>query len=239
MKRYRLHWSSIGSVLAVWCVLVLLLAANGVFSTPPEVPPYPIFIGVAVPLIVFAAASLRSGAFRGLVLSADLRLLTAIQAWRAGGLGFLALSAHGVLPGLFAWPAGLGDIAIGVTAPWLALALVRRPAFVTSRLFVAWNLLGILDLVVAVSLGALSSGFLPGLIGEVTTAPMARLPLVLIPGFLVPLFIILHLAALFQVRREASSMNSGDRVEPVLQQTAAADRDDRRPHHRWQDRVRA
>ncbi len=40
------------------------------------------------------------------VLSADLRLLTAIQAWRAGGPGFLALYAHGLLPGLFAVPAG-------------------------------------------------------------------------------------------------------------------------------------
>jgi hypothetical protein len=30
---------------------------------------------------------------------------------------------------------------------------------------------------------------------------MARLPLVLIPGFLVPMFIMLHFAALFQARR--------------------------------------
>jgi hypothetical protein len=116
-------------------------------------------------------------------------------------LGFLALTAHGVLPGLFAWPAGLGDIAIGVTAPWVALALIRRPAFGSSGVFVVWNLLGILDLVVAVSMGALSSGFVPGFGGEVTTAPMARLPLVLIPGYLVPMFIMLHLVALFQARR--------------------------------------
>jgi len=45
---------------------------------------------------------------------------------------------------------------------------------------VVWNLLGILDLVVAVTTGALSSGFVAGLAGKVTTAPMAQLPLVLI-----------------------------------------------------------
>ena len=163
-----------------------------------------------LPLVVFIAAYLGSGAFRGLILAADPRLLTAIQAWRAGGLGFLALNAHGVLPGLFAWPAGLGDIAIGVTAPWVALALIRRPTFVASRQFVVWNLLGILDLVVAVSAGALSSGFVAGLVGEITTAPMAQLPLVLVPAYLVPLFIMLHLAALFQARRQASSMDSGE-----------------------------
>ena len=195
----------IASILAIWFGLVFLLGANGAFVRPPEVPPFPILTGAMVPLVVFIAAYLGSGAFRALILAADLRLLTAIQAWRAGGLGFLALNAHGVLPGLFAWPAGLGDIAIGVTAPWVALALIRRPAFAASRLFVVWNLLGILDLVVAVSTGALSSGFVAGLVGEITTAPMAQLPLVLIPAYLVPLFIMLHLAALFQARRQASS----------------------------------
>ena len=34
-----------------------------------------------------------------------------------------------------------GAIAVGLTAPWVALALVRRPGFATSRLFVGWNLL--------------------------------------------------------------------------------------------------
>lgn len=188
-------------VLAIWLALVFLLGTYGAFVRPPEAPPFPILLGATVPLVVFIAAYLGSGAFRAFILAADLRLLTAIQAWRAGGLGFLALHAHGILPGLFAWPAGLGDIAIGVTAPWVALALIRRPTFVASRQFVIWNLLGILDLVVAVSAGALSSGFVAGLVGKVTTAPMAQLPLALIPAYFVPLFIMLHLIALFQTRR--------------------------------------
>ena len=195
-------------VLAIWFALVFLLGTNGAFVRPPEVPPFPILLGATVPLVVFVAAYLGSCAFRAFILAADLRLLTAIQAWRAGGLGFLALYAHGILPGLFAWPAGLGDIAIGITAPWVALALIRRPTFVASRQFVIWNLLGILDLVVAVSAGALSSGFVAGLVGEVTTAPMAQLPLVLIPAYFVPLFIMLHLTALFQTRQLGSLLSN-------------------------------
>src|SRR4051812_39325551 len=100
----------IKSVLAIWLALVFLLGASGAFVRAPSVPPIPILIGAVVPLAVFVAAYLGSGAFRASMLAADLRLLTAIQAWRAGGLGFLALYAHGVLPGLFALPAGLGDI---------------------------------------------------------------------------------------------------------------------------------
>jgi hypothetical protein len=202
--------SLVGAVLALWFVLVFFLGEQGAFVRPQEALPIPILLGVAVPLLVFLAAYLGSEAFRQLVLSADLRVLTAIQAWRAGGLGFLALYAHDVLPGLFAWPAGLGDIFIGVTAPWVMLALIRRPGFMASRLFLAWNLLGILDLVVAVGTGVLSSGFVAGLAGAVTTAPMAELPLVLIPAYFVPLFIMLHLAALFQARHFLACGRSGE-----------------------------
>src|SRR5438132_6144577 len=144
------------TVLALWFGVVFLLAANGEFLRPPDALPLPILAGVLAPLVAFVAAYLGWGAFRAFILTADPVLLSAIQAWRAGGLAFLALNAHGVLPGMFAWPAGLGDIAIGVTAPWIVVALIRRPGFAIGRTFAVWNLLGILDLVVAVSLGALN-----------------------------------------------------------------------------------
>jgi hypothetical protein len=196
-------------VLAIWFLLVFFLGAKGTLIRPPEVPPIPILLGVTAPLAAFLAPFCGSFTFRALMLATDLRFLTATQAWRAGGLGFLALYAYGILPGLFAWPAGLGDIAIGVTAPWMALALVHRPTFAASRIFVVWNLLGILDLIIAVTTGVLSSGFVPGLVGEVTTAPMVQLPLVLIPGYFVPLFIVLHLIAIFQARQIIGDAQAG------------------------------
>jgi len=189
----------VGGAVAVWFVVVFAVGSAGGFVRPEGDPPLPILLGALSPLALFAAAYLGWKAFRDFVLAADLRLLTAVQAWRAGGLGFLALYAHGVLPGLFAWPAGLGDIAIGLTAPWIAAALTRDPAYAGSRGFAAWNALGILDLVVAVSAGVLSSGLVRGLT-DVTTAPMAQMPLALIPAFFVPLFVILHLVALYRTR---------------------------------------
>jgi hypothetical protein len=197
------------NALGLWLVVVFLLGAAGAFVRPPGSPPLPVLFGFAAPVVVFLAAYWGSAAFHAYVLSIDLPLATAIQAWRAGGLGFLALYVHGVLPGVFAWPAGLGDIAVGVTAPWVALALERQGSFAGSRAFVVWNLLGILDLVVAVSVGGLSSVLASGVTGEVTTRPMAQLPLVLIPAYLVPLFVMLHLAALFQARRQTSTQTSG------------------------------
>jgi hypothetical protein len=197
--------SVVAVVLAAWFALIVLLAANGAFATPPGVLPIPIALGVTVPVLLFLSAYWTSRQFQEFVLTADLRLIAGIQAWRAAGFGFLALYAHGVLPGFFALPAGLGDIAIGVTAPWIVLALIRRPGFAASKTFMVWNLLGLLDLVDAISTGALASGLATGFAGEITTAPMAQLPLVLIPAYLVPIFFMLHLTALFQARRVASS----------------------------------
>ena len=94
------------------------------------------------PVIVFLIAYRLSSAVREFALMADLPLVTATQAWRFGGFAFLALYAYGVLPGYFAWPAGLGDMAIGAAAPWMLVGLVRDPGFAASRRFVFWNVLG-------------------------------------------------------------------------------------------------
>lgn len=193
---------TIALVLTVWCALIFLLGAGEVFVTTGGAPPLALLIAVTTPIIAFLAAFWISQPLREFVLAADLRLMTGIQAWRIGGFSFLALYAYGILPGYFAWPAGLGDMAIGVTAPWLITALVRRPGFAASKTFVAWQVFGILDLVVAVGLGAIGPRLLAvDAAGAAATAPMAHLPLVIVPAFLVPVFIILHLAALFQARR--------------------------------------
>src|SRR5438445_5112930 len=200
-------YSGIGRVVAVvmalWLGLVFFLGAHGAFVGSADSPPLPIFLGLAIPLAVFFAAYFGWSAFRAFVLNADLRLVSAVQAWRWAGLGFLSLYAHGVLPGLFAFPAGLGDMAIGVTAPWMVLRLIRQPAFAASRRYRIWNILGIVDFIVAVSMGTLSSGFIHGLPLNVTSSAMAQLPLILIPAYMVPFFIMLHSTALFQARQTA------------------------------------
>jgi hypothetical protein len=192
---------AVAITLTAWFLLVVSFGAAGAFTGPPGQPPLPIGIGVAAPLLLFFAWMRLSQSFREFVLSLDLRLIAAMQAWRFGGLGFLFLYAHHVLPAVFALPAGLGDMAIGVAAPWIILALAHQPGFASSKAFVRWNLLGILDLVVAVSLGALGALFATGAPGEISTTPMATLPLLLIPAFLVPLFFMLHIAALLQSRQ--------------------------------------
>ena len=195
----------VAASVVAWFAIVAVLGARGGFVSPPGVPPLPILLGVVTPLAVFFVAYLLSRSIREFVLAIDPRLMMAMQAWRFAGLGFLALYAHGVLPGFFAWPAGLGDIAIGVTAPWLLVVLMRHPSFAASRTFVIWNLLGILDLVVALTTGALGTILVAGADAGVTTGAMAQMPLVFIPAFFVPILLALHAAALLQARRLAAT----------------------------------
>lgn len=184
-----------------WLALVLTLAARGAFIAAPGAPPLALLIGLVAPLGLFLIAYRTIPSIREFILSADLRLIVGLQAWRWAGFGFLTLYTYRVLPGIFAWPAGLGDMAIGITSPLVLSALLRRPGFAKSRSFLAWNLFGILDLTVAVTIGAVVPLLAPGLFGTVTSAPMSQLPLVLIPTYLVPMFLMLHLTAIFQTRR--------------------------------------
>ena len=132
-----------------------------------------------------------------------------MQSWRIIGFAFPPLYAHEVLPGLFAWPAGLGDVAMGLSAPLVTWTLLRHPDFAASRGFIVWNLLGLLDFAVAGVTSTLASGAVAGLVsGPVTAAPMEVWPLILFPAFIVPLFMMLHLTVLSQVwpRRRADAL---------------------------------
>jgi hypothetical protein len=100
-----------------------------------------------------------------------------VQARRFAGFTFIALYAYGVLPGAFAWPAGLGDIAVGLTAPVFLVALLRRPAFAASNAYLVWNGFGALDLVTAVGVGAINTALAGGVGASGSTSVMAELPL--------------------------------------------------------------
>src|SRR4030088_2673849 len=141
--------SGTGAFVAVfflaWLALIFVLGARGVFVAPRGAPPIALLIGLLAPLSLFLLGYRTIRPLREFILSADLRIIVGIQAWRWAGIGFLSLYFYGVVPGIFAWPAGLGDMAIGVTSPLVLSALLRRPGFAASKSFVALNLSGIFD----------------------------------------------------------------------------------------------
>lgn len=181
-------------LIGAWFALSLMASALHLLTRPPGQPPLPLLLAVLIPIGVFSTWYLRSASFREFVLSLNPRLLTIVQTFRVVGFVFLILYTYRILPGTLALPAGWGDIAIGATAYLAASRLIPH----YRRGFIGWQLLGMLDLVVAISMGAASGLLHPE---GVTTAPMTVLPLSLIPGFLVPLFLILHIICIAQARR--------------------------------------
>ncbi len=161
----------------------------------------PIAITAIIPVAGFMALYALAPVFRRRVLAIDLQTLTRFQYWRVIGFTFLPLYAFDILPGLFALPAGLGDVAIGLAAPLIIARMNRDPDYVLSSGFIRYNLLGLLDFVSAVVTSGLAAGGFAGLVANnVTTAPMDIWPLNLFPSFIVPFFIIIHFITLMKVR---------------------------------------
>lgn len=181
-----------------------LLENNGASVIPP------IAVMVVVPVALFVSAYTLFPGFRDFVQAQDLRLLTAIQAWRVVGFAMLMLYAFDHLPALFALPAGLGDVAVGLLAVYAVARLDRDPDYATSAGIVRFHLLGLADFAVAIGTASLASGAIPALVGGgVTTAAMDTWPMNLFPGFGVPVFIILQLTALFRVRALRRGVTAG------------------------------
>lgn len=181
-------------LIAAWFVFALSASLLHVFQSNPGQPPLAVGLAVVIPIVLFFVLFAALPGFRQFALSLNPRILTFVQSWRVVGFTFLVLYSTGLLPGLLALPAGWGDIAIGATAP---LAATQLMSFNRRTGFVVWQLLGILDLVMALALGVWAGMTItqgPG------TALMAVLPLSLLPTFVVPLFILLHFVCIAQAR---------------------------------------
>jgi hypothetical protein len=173
-------------LIAAWFMFSLVASAMHVFLNNPDRPPLALGLAVLIPVSCFAIWAACSANFRRFLLSLNPRSLTIVHTWRVAGYTFLVLYTYAILPGFFALSAGWGDITIGATAYFVATRLV---SFNHRKSFIFWQMLGLADLVTAITLGAAAKWISPH---AIATTPMALLPLSLIPTFAVPLLIILH-----------------------------------------------
>jgi len=188
----------VAAILAVWFAVVLAFGMAGIFEAGPTRPPLALFAAVVGPPALFALAYRAIPAVRAFALGIDLRVLTAVEAWRVLGGSFLFLYAFGLLPGLFAWPAGSGDVAVGIAAVFVLRAILRDAPNWRRRVF--WlNIAGLVDFAVATILGALTSNSTLGFFYDGPRVSLGELPLSLIPTFAVPLWIIFHMISLLQL----------------------------------------
>jgi hypothetical protein len=177
----------VAGFLALWFAVALLLGDKANFPLPSESLRQP--LSGLVALVPFAGALLwvfRSTAGRAINSATVPAALIAVQSYRMAGVFFIfPYLAYGTLPAGFAWPAGVGDTVTGLAAPFVAIALLRRCRG-SVTLAVAWNLFGILDLIVA-----------PATATYFKVPILAMYPLSLVPLFVgPPLGILTHVLSL-------------------------------------------
>ena len=185
----------IAVLVGAWFALALSASALGVFKNNSDSLALSVGVAALAPIVLFLFWFTTSAGFRQYLRTLNPRTLTMAQSWRVNGLVFLILGTLGILPWLFALPAGLGDMAIGITAPWVAEKWIAGHDH--KRGFIRWQILGILDLVTAVTLGTTARLIDPSGPGM---GAMTVLPLSLVPTFIVPLLFIVHVISIAQAR---------------------------------------
>ncbi len=158
---------------------------------------------MVLPVALFGFAYRRSPLFRELTLAIDLRFVVFFHWVRFTGIVFFVLHREGQMPTDVAMNAAIADLVISFTAPVVAFGLVSRSPF-PRKLFIAWNVFGIGELVLSMSLATLYAcgvrTFAPGI--AVFARAAFDLPISLIPIWGVPIATTLHVVALLQVRHE-------------------------------------
>ena len=197
-ERAKAFWS-VSALLVAWFIVALATSLagwyGGVFRRLPTIQ-YALLVPIVVGVLLFWTWPM----LRRMLAVVPNEWLVGIQFYRTLGLIFLILYAAGKLPALFALPAGLGDFFVGLFALVVAKAYGRSPEGAAGRVRL-WNLLGIADLVIALTTGFLTAPSPLQLASfDRPSTLIAVFPLSLIPVYMVPLSILLHLSSLQRLR---------------------------------------
>jgi hypothetical protein len=188
------------ALLVGWFAVTGVLSFLGAYGGPHNRVPT-IEFGIMAPLTIGFILLWRSQTLRRVLDATPQEWIVGVQVYRVLGVTFLTLLSAGLLPPQFALPAGWGDITTGVLSLVIAIAFAKR-AKGAPILVGLWNVFGLLDLAVALTMGFLTSPspvqmFSLGAPNELISV----FPLVLVPVFAVPVAILLHVASLMKLAR--------------------------------------
>lgn len=184
--RSRAPWL-VGGYLAMWLAAAFVTGDGSNFPVGHLALRRPASLVVGFgPMVLAAVLLFGSRTLRELNASMRPEWLVRVQAYRMGGLMFLFPFLYfGILPAGFALPAAIGDFLTGLAAPFVGAGLARRRPGALAWA-TAWNIFGIVDLIVAPAAAVLSGAQV------VTLYPLALVPLFIGP----PLGILTHIWSL-------------------------------------------
>ncbi|MGO8968591.1 MAG: hypothetical protein ACLQDQ_03375 [Myxococcaceae bacterium] len=186
-----------GAGLAAWFLLLAMTAVSGLYL---EEPARPRFLWYLVPAFLVVVVLFRARWLRTAVRAMPTWWIPAFQTFRlGGGLTLFAAWAVGLTPWGLARTGGSFDLLVGAAAAAVALALARG---VNGSLGMGllWNGLGLGDILHTLFRAVASA---PGpqrlFFDEPANRIAAVFPFIYLPGFIVPLTVLLHLLSLRQL----------------------------------------
>ena len=195
-------WLAVMIPYTLWFAVAWSAAIHGAFRTGTSLPLLP--VAIWLPLIIGVPLLLLSKRIGEVLDAMPATWLVALQLYRVFGSWALVAGLRGVLTGLLGWPAGIGDLLTGLFALPVAIAVVTGTAQ-GRRAAIMWNMFGLADFVVAITMGAITS---PGpfqlIVPNVPSiGATGAYPDVLTPAFVVPCGALLHALSLRQLYRRA------------------------------------
>jgi hypothetical protein len=196
----RTTWLVIMVPFTLWMAVAWSAAINGSFR--PDASPLPLLpMAIFLPVIIGAPLLLLSKRVGRVLDAMPATWLVALQLYRVFGSQWLAYWLLGVLPGIWAVPAGTGDVLTGLFAVPAAIALATGTAE-GRKAAILWNMFGLADFAVAITIGLITSpGPLQLIVPDPPSIGTGTYPTVLTPAFVVPASILLHVLSLRQLRR--------------------------------------
>src|SRR5215472_6271039 len=150
----RATWLAVMIPYTLWMAIAWSGAISGVFRTGTRFSALP--LAIFLPVIVGAPLLLLSKRVGQVLDAMPANWLVALQLYRVFGSWALVAGLRGALPGVFGVPAGIGDTLTGLFAVPAAIAVATGTA-PGRRAAIAWNILGLADFTVAITLSALTS----------------------------------------------------------------------------------
>jgi hypothetical protein len=187
---------------AGWFLIALFIGETELLSFLPGPATQITLFGLTVALL---SLFWMSQSFRNWVNQLQLKTLISLHLVRFVGVYFLYLHSRGQLPAKFALTAGWGDIIVALGA---LLLLVIPSARHSTRLVAAWNVVGLLDILLVV---ATAAGL--AFANRESMSALTRLPLSFLPTMIVPLIISSHIAIIARLARKREPVETASHAQ--------------------------
>ena len=204
------------SILSAWLTTTSWIAFNGNYlELARETTLFPLF--VVLPMALVALVALISKQVRRLIMqfisNTSLATFTLINIIRIGAIGTIIHFYQGMLPAHFIIPIAFPDLVIGLSAYYMSQQARNQSH---DHWLLIWHICGTLIFLSAVPLMLLSQ---PGLFNLFETDPntdqVLSFPMVLVPTFVAPLLVLIHLAAITQLvnrirHKDSTTLQTGE-----------------------------